>query len=590
MGRRIVILYSVVLTIFLMSACDRDSGTNPPAEETQTFDISGSIVFYNEYFTQLDVSEIMETSVILAGEGIEKSAVMDSLGQYVFQNVPNGVYIVSAALPERFECIPQTMIVTVAGTSVSVPVFAAMYRRRYSIIGRVTDEENNPVENVFLTLYRDKREILSSSVGSKTNKYGVFNTYYFGAIPSSDTTLYRFIPTYPGSAYIFSPDTAYVRLGPEPAICYFTVSYSGLPLYSIQGRVITDEGEGKARFPLNLSCDLKKKENMYNKPMIEFTDEAGAFLFNNITDGTYYLWTYNYKYGFPPFEVEVVGKDVIVPDINYSYIGPTKYSFYGRAVDVYGAGISDVVIKIGMQPELYTTNEDGIFSSLATSSYLFTVSIDDAPKQLLVTPSKSGYIFQPDTTWVTVAWKHGVELEEIVVNDFVGTEYLAEDYFPLGTGSSWAYERTIDSQEPSDQTVSVTGTETINEKTYTVMSSGYSDYFSVFRIENNTVYTHAENEDKEYLKFGVDRGSKWAITSIRGKILSATFIDTETVSVPAGTYEDCLHFELNLPLGETSYEKTDLWYARNVGLVRAEKVVVSMGEVMETVTDELIKF
>ena len=590
MGQRIVILCSVVLAIFLMSACDRDSGTNSPSEETQTFDISGSIVAYAMGLMQLDVSEIMETSVILTGEGIEKSAVMDSLGQYVFQNGPNGTYIVSPMLPEIFECIPSTMIVTVAGSSVSVPVFAAMAKVRYSIFGRVTDEENNPVEHIVLTLSRDNREFIVRGIGDRTNKYGVFNAYYnypeITQVP--DTTLYSFVPTYPGLAYMFSPDTTYVRLGQEPAICYFTASYSGLPIYSIKGRVITDEGEGKAGFPINISCDLKKEN--YNKPRVEFTDETGVFLFNNITDGTYYLWTYNYKYGFPPFEVEVVGKDVIVPDINYSYIGPTKYSFYGRAVDVYGAGISDVVIKIGMQPELYTTNEDGIFSSLATSSYLFTVSIDDAPKQLLVTPSKSGYIFQPDTTWVTVAWKHDVELEEIVVYDFIGTAYPATEYFPLDTGSTWTYERRTDGGAPNDHTVSVIGTETVNDKTYTVMSSGYSDYFNAFRIENNTVYTHAENEDKEYLKFGVDRGSKWAITSIRGKILSATFIDTETVSVPAGTYEDCLHFELNLPLGETSYEKTDLWYARNVGLVRAEKVVVSMGEVMETVTDELIKF
>ena len=190
-------------------------------------------------------------------------------------------------------------------------------------------------------------------------------------------------------------------------------------------------------------------------------------------------------------------------------------------------------------------------------------------------------------------WQKSVEFAEITVPDIIGFDwniYRAEDYFPLGTGSSWTYERTTDGGEPYEHSVSVTGTETVNGMTYTVLSSGHPEYFTAFRIENNNVYTHVGDEDKEYLKFGIERGSKWAITSIRGKVLSATFIDIETVSVTAGTFEDCLHFELNLPLGDISYEKTDLWYARDVGLVKAEKVVVSMGEVMETVTDVLIKF
>ena len=73
-------------------------------------------------------------------------------------------------------------------------------------------------------------------------------------------------------------------------------------------------------------------------------------------------------------------------------------------------------------------------------------------------------------------------------------------------------------------------------------------------------------------------------------LLSGTFIDIESVTVPAGMFENCLHFELKLPLGETSYEATGLWFAPNAGLVKAEKATVSMGEVLETITDELKEY
>lgn len=183
-----------------------------------------------------------------------------------------------------------------------------------------------------------------------------------------------------------------------------------------------------------------------------------------------------------------------------------------------------------------------------------------------------------------------MEYAELTVPDIIGIDwgvYKAIDYFPFSIGSSWIYERTTDGGEPYEHSVSVTGTETVNSTTYSLMSSVYPGYYSSFRIENNTIYTLSGSEDVEYLKFGVERGRKWTIANIRGKKLTATFIDIETVSVPAGTFEDCLHFELNLPLGDISYETTYLWYARDVGLVRAEKVIVSMGELMETVTDEL---
>ena len=224
---------------------------------------------------------------------------------------------------------------------------------------------------------------------------------------------------------------------------------------------------------------------------------------------------------------------------------------------------------------------------MSETNYFFSVGQSDMPKSISFIPSKSGFSFTPDTTWVTLEWQEGVEFAEVRVPDIIGFYWGAEDYFPLDTGSSWIFERTIDGGEPYKHTISVTGIETVNGIIYSLMSSGYPGYFNAFCCENNTVNTYTEDEDKVYLKFGVDKGSKWAITTIRGKVLSATFIDIETVSVPAGTFDDCLHFELNLPQGETSYETTDLWYARDVGLVKAEKVVVSMGEVMETQTDEL---
>ena len=266
-------------------------------------------------------------------------------------------------------------------------------------------------------------------------------------------------------------------------------------------------------------------------------------------------------------------------------MGPTRYTFYGKVIDPDGNGIPGVKIKVKLLEYELETDADGTFVT-NPGEYAFDMS-QSTPRDLFFIPHNENYCFTPDTTWVTIAWQRGVKSVDIFLPEIVGKAYLATDYFPLQTGVSWTYERTIDNGAPSDQTVSVTGTETANDITYSLMSPGYPGYYGSYRFENNTVHALSENEDKVYLMFGGVIGNDWVVDSIRENVLTGTFLDIETVEVPAGTFEDCLHFELRLPYGNTSYESTDMWFARDVGLVKTIRVLVSMGEVKESQTDEL---
>ncbi|MBT4484486.1 MAG: hypothetical protein HOC71_12510 [Candidatus Latescibacteria bacterium] len=524
-------------------------------------------------------------TVYLTGNVFHDSTLTDSGGNYSFSGLQEGNYTITTLKIDfnyqvsssgfNYVFSPSSKKVSIKNDVVVEDIFVtALYNSYYQYVigGRIFDTNGEPVEHVSIKCIDTINN--TTAYDAHTDSEGCYRAWF-----EIKDKSYVLIPEKEGYEYTFSPDSCVVTIEENLNICNFTAEYVGPPFHTISGRL-----DGIDYEYLNDIWRIRLYDgaNYYNSGV----DSTECYNFSVLKDGIYTLIPDDiYPYTFDALTVTVEGEDVIIPDIILSYIGPTKYVFSGYVIDNSGNGIPGVNVLITLVGYL-ETNEEGYYSMSETNNH-FSVDELDESKTISFIPLKNGFSFTPDTTYVTYEWQKGVEFAEIEVPDIIGFYWGAEDYFPLDAASTWIYERTIDGGKSVDHTVSVTGIETVNDKTYSLMSSGYSDYFTAFRIEKNTVNTHAEDKDKEYLKFGVERGSKWAITSIRGKILSATFIDIESVSVPAGTFEVCLHFELNLPLGNISYEKTDLWYARDVGLVRAEKTVVSMGEVMETVTDIL---
>ena len=61
----------------------------------------------------------------------------------------------------------------------------------------------------------------------------------------------------------------------------------------------------------------------------------------------------------------------------------------------------------------------------------------------------------------------------------------------------------------------------------------------------------------------------------------------ETVETPAGTFENCAHFESKITYGSDTWDSYELWYASDVGLVKSVKIIMDNGEKIEHVTDVL---
>ncbi|MBT4483798.1 MAG: carboxypeptidase regulatory-like domain-containing protein [Candidatus Latescibacteria bacterium] len=437
----------------------------------------------------------------------------------------------------------------------------------FTISGRVFDQKGQPFRNITINLV--------GSVIKKSKLTGSLGDYSFDGLPVGDYTI---TPSKEG--YRFSPFFAKVRITDSNRNVDDLIGWAvrvNVEIGGIIGKIIdTDKkpvwGVYAQLFPDPDSLEngpLKtSKTNEYGYYSLSYS----VFLNNSykivpIKEGYNYTFSPDSSYVTPINQITIVNFIAL-------YSGLPLHSISGRIFDIGGNSVNFSPIELTGEEEseryCLSTDKDGFytFDDLIDGTYiLWAPFVFGLPRETIIVDGVD--IIMPDL----------IELNMVA--------YSAEDYFPIGAGSSWTYERTTDEGEPTDHTVSVTGTETANDKAYTVMSSGYPAYFNSYRIENNTVYVLAEDEDKTFLKFGVRWDSEWVVDSIRGNILTGTFIDIETVSVSAGTFEDCLHFELNLPLGDISYEKTDLWFARDIGLVKAEKVVVSMGEVMETVTDVL---
>ncbi len=163
----------------------------------------------------------------------------------------------------------------------------------------------------------------------------------------------------------------------------------------------------------------------------------------------------------------------------------------------------------------------------------------------------------------------------------------AETYFPLKQGLSWTYEIASDQHPTTRVVVTNLAPREIKGVKVTLRKSeaaGPARYYLV-GADDNGIFRFGEQKSETaepeiitprdyYLKNPATTGTTWDTTTKMGSeevTINLTIESTsEDISVPAGTYKDCLRIRhvggsQNKDLTIEAYE----WYAPQVGLVKS---------------------
>jgi hypothetical protein len=445
----------------------------------------------------------------------------------------------------------------------------------FVLIVRVADETGRPLRG---TTIHVTGEAFSQDLLLRDKDYADC-TLKFGKT-------YTIIPEKAGYSYSFTPEKHELASPDTVTVCTFTARYTGSPLHSISGRIIDKQGN-PVKGVMYLQGDAHPSH--FN------VDSSGKFMFSELRDNTYTLTLYG-DFALVPEEltVAVAGRNVDLGDLKCPYDGPTSYHLSGRVIDQNGAGMPDVTIVVDPPlPWGYAkTDGDGYFRK--------EIRVGDSvsiPDQYTVgfRPQKEGWEFAPDSTFVTLSWKPEVtDGGAVAIPAFTGRAYplfTPADYFPLRSTSTWTYERTVNGGQPAENRVSVSGERVFEGAAWRVFSPDGPAWFDAFRVEENKVLALQDDRQAEFLRFGfgVTPGFTWIV----GKTdylfqITGTFLGLETVTVPAGTYTDCLKYDLKASLGDPNYyEQHILWFARGIGMIKSEQKMVKYGVLKEQVIDRM---
>jgi hypothetical protein len=190
----------------------------------------------------------------------------------------------------------------------------------------------------------------------------------------------------------------------------------------------------------------------------------------------------------------------------------------------------------------------------------------------------------------------------------------AEKYYPLKEGMTWVYG--VTSSRPGAQKIKITNLapRELQGQKVTPRKWEVGDSVRIYFIAKGDfgVYRYAEQMTPTgepqivtpqvfYLKDPVDKGTYWDISTKMGEndLKVAVIIEDihEKVTVPAGTYEECVKVKheggtqgAKASLSITAYE----WYAPGVGLVKSmftiKKKAADQKEETESTTYQLESF
>lgn len=298
--------------------------------------------------------------------GVASPTLTNSNGDFLFSNVPSGLYYVTPRLPGHI------FNPTTQGFSLSTAPRAANFVATavYSLSGKITTGDGAAIPNVSLALTNGS----SNLPPTLTNANGV---YAFGNLPAGTYTV---TPSLAGTAFLPVSRTVAISSASVGGLNFV----GGAP-FTVSGKVTNSSGTGVPTVTVLCSGGANSA----------VTDASGNFTFANLPAGTYTVTPSQPSSSFVPASRSVNPGS---PTANFTAF--FAVSGHITAVSSTGTPIANVSVTLktstggavagATSPAFTNANGDYRFSNVPSGLYY-------------VTPTLSGYTFSPATQGLSVA-------------------------------------------------------------------------------------------------------------------------------------------------------------------------------------------
>ena len=544
-----------VFLSLLLCACTNDSSPTKPTVGSQ--DITGRLSTYSTSEYEIEITlhrKDQDTTYITS---------TNTAGEFAFENIPPGVYTLTAS---KDNCIfsPEEITVTVAYDPIEITGW----------FGLDTTFSDDDECYLIVSIEPDNGPLWGFKILNKTTYNDGICSFKIKTGETFDIT-----PHKPGYEYEYTPPSATITADKKLIVQRFSARYIGPPLHTVSGQFHYSDGIPHSNWYIKLRTE--------HISLWTILGEDGYFSFTGLVDGTYIVKNSDSRFVFEPASIEVTvhGNDVVIDEqfVFVEYTGGTDYTIRGAVIDQKGNGVAGVNLQgIRVSP----TDENGEYSGLAPGR--------NQNIECTVTPEKEGYFFEPPNYTFTAYYQEGVWHGGIIeIPDFIATDYTvyhSDSYFTSGTGASWTYDRRDTESGDDEYTMTIDGAETAGDFAYSRFTTSGPGGMTLLRIDGEDVHAWDGDEDIVMLRFSVVPGTEWASgTDSAGYKRTGVFHGLEEVTVPAGTFTDCLRYESRLNYGETTYEAHEMWFAEDIGLVRQVRTLVNYGEEIERTELELVE-
>jgi hypothetical protein len=596
-GIRSIIFIGATVMCMMLVGCDEDgsSPTGPGGDIGETATLAGSCLSDLGYR-------------VIDGNGVRiTSASMDTVvyfendtdalnpTQFQLSGLVPGTYVVTPELGAQAQSyarmVPSSRTVTLNGGYEEIAPFilfntvtAAIYEESdWSLItARITFQDTViPMGlKVFLQRESEHEGIASNFV----NGFATFQEVSRGT--------YTVTPTH--DLFSFSPPFVVVSADSLAVNVAFSAIYTGDGAYTISGKIVESNGNDTKS---SIEIIPYERYSMSNERFRLNSDDSGAFRSPQFPRGVYTVAVHcspphgSGRYDVQEFKVLLDDHDIDLGEISFTYDGALYYHVSGMTRDADGAGIDGVILTVdgvsGLLPHerhwLRTESDsDGSFQLGRPNSFHTREDLT-----LTITPDKEGWLFTPTSTEIIYACEEHVAYENLIVPDFIGTPVTMIPYFPLTSGASWTYARAIDGVVSDPVTVNAGVPFDAGGQSYIPLSGSMMSDWMGFRVDSAKVY--AWNGRDAVIYAALDETS-WDMGKVGIYPATGTRLESEDVTVPAGTFTDCEVIEISIAYGETTSESTTIWFAEDVGPVKMAFTTISRGVQIGLITDELTAY
>lgn len=155
-----------------------------------------------------------------------------------------------------------------------------------------------------------------------------------------------------------------------------------------------------------------------------------------------------------------------------------------------------------------------------------------------------------------------------------------KNYYPLTEGNTWNY-RTITTMTIGDSTSSDTSSMTTEITVKTTLNNGTEVYEQIMTMEGSTDTSYVQETDDYILSYEdkadtepdtmvalpLEEGKTWTVLADSTYTETGKAIGKESVTVPAGTYDDC--WKIAYIYADSAFSETSFVYlAPDIGMVK----------------------